>query len=155
MLIVNHVLCPSHINTSTTFTAGYTLLKGCIQRIMGQKAQQESFLRYSLNEGATQGSSPGNCLQLVAKRQGVQGEVEVVLLTYIKFQMVTVCLSALLEQSTPLNYCGSLVAAFAPTLHGAYLPGTVVGKTGKKMFGIDKKLTQEQIGMNRPEQNIG
>lgn len=51
-------------------------------------------------------------------------EVEVALLIYLKLQMVTVFLSALLQQSTPLNYCGSLVAAFAATLHGAYLAGT-------------------------------
>lgn len=51
-------------------------------------------------------------------------EVEVALLIYLKLQMVTVFLSALLQQSTPLNYCESFVAAFAATLHGAYLAGT-------------------------------
>lgn len=81
--------------------------------------------------------------------------MEAALLVYIKLQMVTVCLSTLLEQSIPLNYCGSLAAAFAATLHGAYLAGTMARKIGKKMFGVDKKLTQEQTGMNRPGQNIG
>lgn len=64
------------------------------------------------------------------------------LLIYIKLQMVTVCSSTLLEQSTPLNYCGSLVAAFADTLHGSYLAGTMAGKIGKKLFDVDKKVNR-------------
>ena len=57
------------------------------------------------------------------------------------------------EHATELLWI--FVAGFAATLHGAHLAGTVAGKTGKKIFGVDKKLTQEQNGMNRPEQNIG
>lgn len=86
--------------------------------------------------------------------------MEVALLIYMKLQVVTVCSSTLLEHSTPMNYCGSLLAAFADILHGSYLAGTMEGKIGKKMFGVDKKVdtranwyeqarTQYRLGMRR------
>lgn len=65
------------------------------------------------------------------------------LFMYIKFQMVTACGSTLLEQSTLLNCCESLEAAFAVTLCGEYLAGNMRGKLTKKRSDADKKLTQE------------
>lgn len=52
--------------------------------------------------------------------------------------MVTICLSALLEQNTPLNCCAYLVA----TVGGVYLAGTMAEKLGDKMFDVDKADTR-------------